>query len=74
LKKIKKRADRLLHQPALWYNPLWSGRDLPAIVVAGDLNAPEAHKLPWEVALPAFGGFRSLETVQVRFWILFTQK
>jgi len=28
----------------------WSGRE--------DLNAPEAHKPPWRVALPAFGGLR----------------
>ena len=28
----------------------WSGRE--------DLNAPEAHKPPWRIALPAFGGLR----------------
>ncbi|CAB1084197.1 hypothetical protein JY97_15630 [Alkalispirochaeta odontotermitis] len=39
-------------------NEDWSGRDLSAGCVAGDLNAPEAHKPPWRVALPAFGELR----------------
>ena len=36
----------------------WSGRDLSAGLVAEDLNAPEAHKPPLRVALPASGGLR----------------
>ena len=36
----------------IWF--YWSGRDLSAGCVEGDLNAPEAHMPPWRVALSAW--------------------
>jgi len=32
----------------------WSGRDLPAGFLAGNLNATGAHKPPWRIAFSTY--------------------